>query len=218
MRVKVCGITSLEEAELCVNAGADALGFLVGITHLAEDKIDKEDARDIIKRIPPYISTVAVTHLIDADEVIKLCRFLSVSTVQIHNSMSVSEIKKIREKLPATKIIKTFHIDSHLSMDELSRYVGIADAFLLDTRTETRLGGTGLTHDWNVSSEIVRTVDAPFILAGGLTPKNLKDALQTVFPLFGVDVNSGVETNGKKDFEKVKDFIDEAKKKNYLKL
>jgi len=218
MRVKICGITSLDEAKLCIDAGADALGFLVGITHLAEDKIDKKKAREIIEKIPPYVSTVAVTHLTDAEEVIDLCRFINVSTVQIHNTMSPEDVVRIKRAAPAMKIVKTFHVNDQLSMEDIRRFIGIADAILLDTKTETRLGGTGLTHDWTVSSRIAKEINVPIILAGGLKPDNLKNALDRVSLLFGVDVNSGVETDGRKDRCKVKKFIEVAKEYGTLKI
>jgi phosphoribosylanthranilate isomerase len=214
MRVKICGITELSEAKLCIEVGADALGFLVGITHLAEDKIKPEVAREIIKKIPPFVSTVAVTHLTGALDIIELCKYINASTVQIHNSMSVDDVVLIRSKMPTLKIIKTFHIDNKVRLDVIDSYLGIVDAILLDTRTTERLGGTGLIHDWNVSKEITSKVSMPVILAGGLTPFNLAEAINTVKPLFAVDVNSGVETNAKKDIVKVRDFINIARGTN----
>lgn len=212
MRAKVCGIRNYDDAMTAVSAGADAVGFLVGITHLAEDKISKEDALDIIKRLPPFVSTVLVTHLTDRDEIIELAKFLTVNTVQIHDYVSPEDVQYVKDKLPYCKILKAVHVlneDEAVKMAE--EFQECCDALLLDSRTKDRLGGTGLTHDWNISRKIVEGSKIPVILAGGLTPDNTYDAVKKVHP-FGIDANSGVETDGYKSFEKIKAYIDNAKR------
>ena len=211
MKVKICGITSWDEAKLCIDAGADALGFLVGITHLAEDQVTCDEALKIIRKVPSSVSTVAVTHLTDAAEVIDMCRYLGVTAVQIHNVMSVDNVRHVRKELPSIKIIKAFHVDEQLSAETIKPFIDVVDAILFDTRTEERLGGTGMTHDWNISSRISNQIGLPTILAGGLNSDNVASAIQKMPALFAVDVNSGVETEGKKDFEKVKRFVQVAK-------
>ena len=211
MKVKICGITNWDEAKLCIDAGVDALGFLVGITHLAEDQVTRDEALEIIKKVPPFISTVAVTHLTDAAEVIDICRYLGVTTVQIHNVMTPENVKLVRMEMPSVKIIKTFHVDEQLSIETIKPFVNLVDAVLFDTKTEDRLGGTGITHDWNITSRISKEIGLPIILSGGLNSDNVASAIQKIPPLFAVDVNSGVETKGKKDFERVKKFTHIAK-------
>ena len=217
MRTKICGINTWENAKVAVDCGADALGFLVGITHLAEDKIEIEDAKEIITKLPPFVSTVAVTHLQNAKDIIELCRYLNVTTLQIHDYISPGEVDYCKKQLPNIKIIKAVHVinnDKLKTIEIAHSFENVSDALLLDSRTVERLGGTGITHDWNISSEIVKQIKIPVILAGGLTPDNVYDAVIKVKP-FAVDVNSGVEINGNKDSLKVCDFILNAKKAEY---
>lgn len=214
MRTKMCGIDSRENAIAALEAGADALGFLVGITHLAEDKITTEAAKAIIESLPPFVSTVAVTHLRDTGKIVDMCRYLGVSTLQIHDFLTPEEVAECRRALGGVKIIKAVHVidsEPEKTMAFAQSYVGVCDALLLDSRTADRLGGTGRTHDWDISREIVRSVSIPVILAGGLTAENVYAAVQKVRP-YGVDVNSGVETGTRKDPQKMKAFIENAKR------
>ena len=212
MKVKICGINSLEDALLAIDCGADALGFLVGITHLAEDKVSSEEANNIIKKIPPFVNRVAVTHLTDADSVVKLLGTLQVDTLQLHDKISIEDIIKIREAQSHLKIIKSVSVVDSSSIEYAQTFCGGAvDALLLDSRTELRLGGTGITHDWNISREIVDKVNLPVILAGGLNPLNLEEAIKKVRP-YAVDVNSGVELNSLKDRDRLTEFINIVRK------
>lgn len=214
MRTKICGINTWENAKIALDCGADALGFLVGITHLAEDKIEVEAAKKIISALPPFVSTVAVTHLKDPKAIIEMARYLNVTTLQIHDYIPPEGVELCRRELAGVKIIKAVHVvdgDRQGTIDLAHSFEHSADALLLDSRTAKRLGGTGRVHDWGISSEIVRQIRLPVILAGGLNDKNVYDAVTKVRP-FGVDVNSGVETNADKDPNKVLGFINNAKK------
>lgn len=209
MRAKICGINTWDNAKVALDCGADALGFLVGITHLAEDKIEVEDAKKIIDKLPPFVSTVAVTHLQDIHKIIDMCRYLGVTTLQIHDYIHPEEVAYCRKELPGVKIIKAVHVidgDKIGTIEMAHSFEKVADALLLDSRTAERLGGTGKTHDWNISREIVDEMNVPVMLAGGLTDKNVYDAVMKVRP-YAVDVNSGVEVDGNKDWEKVSGFI-----------
>lgn len=210
MRVKICGIQSQEDMSTALQAGADALGFLVGITHVAEDKIGLEEAKYLIEQLPPFVSSVAVTHLQQTDEIVDIVRTIRCTTVQVHNDVEVSVLQQIRAKLPHVKIIKAVHVTGQEALDYAREMASYVDALLLDSRTSDRLGGTGLTHDWNISRQIVEQGPVPVILAGGLTPSNVGDAVQSVRP-FGVDVNSGVEIAGKKDPHKCREFVQISK-------
>lgn len=212
MRTKICGIRTAADAQIAMRAGANALGFLVGITHLAEDKISCEDAKKIIESLPPFVSSVMVTHLTDPAELIETARFLCVNTVQIHDYIAPAGVLQIKNSLPFCKIIKAIHVTNESdSLQMVDDFAPICDALLLDSRTADRLGGTGLTHDWNISKKIVEHSPIPVILAGGLTDCNVYDAVCKVRP-YGVDVNSGVEQDGWKSYEKVSRFVSEAKK------
>lgn len=212
MRAKICGINTWENAKIALDCGADALGFLVGITHLAEDKISVEDAKKIIEKLPPFVSSVAVTHLQDTSKIIEMCKYLKVTTLQIHDYISPEEVLICKKNLPSVKIIKAVHViddDKDKTIRIARSFENVADALLLDSRTVERLGGTGITHDWNISREIVTQMSLPVMLAGGLTDKNVYDAVRKVKP-YAVDVNSGVEINGNKDIDKVRGFINNA--------
>ena len=214
MRAKICGINTWENAEIALSCGADALGFLVGITHLAEDKIEVEDAKKIIDRLPPFVSTVAVTHLTDPKKSVEMCRYLGVTTLQIHDYIKPEEVAFCARELPGTKIIKAVHVidnDKAGTIEMAHSFEKVADALLLDSRMAERLGGTGRTHDWNISREIVEEMSLPVMLAGGLTDQNVYEAVRRVRP-YAVDVNSGVEVNGDKDPDKVRGFIENAKR------
>lgn len=214
MRTKICGINSWENAKIALDCGADALGFLVGITHLAEDKIDFDDAKRIIKRLPPFVSTVAVTHLQDTEAIIEMCKYLNVTTLQIHDYISPEAVEICRKELPGVKVIKAIHVindDMEGTIKLANSFKNSADALLLDSRTAERLGGTGKTHNWNISKMIVEQMEIPVILAGGLTNLNVYDAVKMVKP-YAVDVNSGVETNADKDPHKVIEFILNARR------
>lgn len=214
MRAKICGINTWENARIALDCGADALGFLVGITHLAEDKIEVEDAKKIIDKLPPFVSTVAVTHLQDPKKIVEMCKYLGVTTLQIHDYISPEEVAFCKEELKLVKIIKAVHVldgDKQGTIDMAHSFEKVADALLLDSRTAERLGGTGKTHDWNISKEIVEQLNIPVMLAGGLTDQNVYDAVKKVRP-YAVDVNSGVEIAGDKDWDKVYGFITNAKR------
>ena len=212
MKVKFCGISSRAEAETAVSLGADYVGFLVGITHLAEDKLTNRAAREIIEQVDFGHSTpIAVTHLTDAAGVIAMMRELGVRAVQLHDNIGFDEIRKIRDALADLYIIKAVHVEGESSVDSALAAEEHADALVLDSRTADRIGGTGLTHDWSVSRRIVEAVSKPVFLAGGLNPDNLRAAIDAVRP-FGVDVNSGVEfPSGEKDPEKMRRFIQTAR-------
>lgn len=212
MKVKICGINSAEFARQAHAAGADFLGLLLGITHLAEDKITVEEARGIIRDSGvPREKFVMVTHLTRADEIISIINELSLKNVQLHDDISPSEIEKIRASLPALFIMKAVHVLDESAVQHALTMEKHADAIILDSRTKSRLGGTGLVHDWSISREIVKECEKPVFLAGGLNPENVALAVRTVEP-YAVDANSGVEyENGDKSEEKMREFVLRAK-------
>jgi phosphoribosylanthranilate isomerase len=210
MRIKICGIQNREDARVALSAGAHALGFLVGITHLAEDQINEEKARAVIAELPPFVSTVMVTHLTEPDEIIRLARFLRIHSVQIQDYLEPDQVRYIREQLSGVKIMKAIHIGGEEALEVARIFESCCDALILDSRTADRLGGTGIAHDWSISSRVVQSTTKPVILAGGLTPENVAMAVSQVRP-FAVDVNSGVEDPlGRKDLQKIISFIREA--------
>lgn len=212
VRTKICGIQTLDEANMCINAGAHAIGFLIGLTHKAEDKIIAGECRAIVSKLPPIVSTVMVTHLTLAVDIIPLVAESNVNTLQLHDDLPYKQILRIKTALPFLKIIKCVHVIDSLAtcLAKASAAAMYADAILLDSRTQDRLGGTGMTHDWNISATIREKIKVPLILAGGLGPHNVAEAIEKVRP-YAVDVNSGVENiAGGKDPEKVRLFVERS--------
>ncbi len=137
--------------------------------------------------------------------------------MQLHGDSTKGDVEKIREELPYLKQYKVVHIDNENSVNWAKDWEGVVDAIFLDTAdlATQQVEGTGKTHDWGVSAEVVKEVNIPVILAGGLSSDNVKDAIQHVQP-YGVDVNSGTKGNGGfKDYQKLKTFIDRAKRLHF---
>ncbi len=211
VRIKICGICRLQDALACWRAGADALGFLFGVPTSVRSYIEPDAARDIIRRLPPYVSSVLVTTLSDAAQIENLLEEAPVSAVQLHGSLQPASVQSLRDKNPHLKLIKAIQVVDESAMQEAQNWESFVDALLLDSKGEGPLGGTGKTHDWKLSRRIVETVRVPVILAGGLSPHNVTEAVQTVRP-FAVDVNSGVTTRPPaKDLDKVTEFVKRAR-------
>jgi phosphoribosylanthranilate isomerase len=206
-RVKICGHRSSEEAQVSVLNGADAIGLIVGTRFFSEDEVTPAEAMAIFSSLPPFVSSVMVTHLQAADEIFDTYSKVLSSTIQLHNNVSIDTIKNLRRMLPAIKMIKAIHVIDSSSIGHALEFSTHVDAILLDSRCEGRIGGTGIIHDWSTSREIVDLCKTPVILAGGLNPHNVMQAISVVKP-FCVDVNSGVDLpNGDKCPEKIANFI-----------
>lgn len=212
--VKACGIQTHNEAEMAIDAGVDYLGFLIGLTHKAEDKTTAGTTAEIIKNLPGHVTPVMVTHLLDPEEIFVLAEKAGVRAIQIHDDLPCEGIRHLRSKLPDITLIKAVHVQSSEAIEKAHQYSQMPelDIILLDSRTPDRLGGTGLTHDWDISREIVQKSKKPVWLAGGLTPDNVQEAVRKVLPA-GVDANSGLEgPDGIKSEEKLKAFVLNARK------
>ena len=220
-RIKICGIVCMEDAIAAVEAGADALGFIAGVTHRAEDSLALPMARDLIRGIPSGVWSVLVTHLRDAPTIIEYCRTTECRALQIQDDIDIDVLAGFREALSGLLIIKAVLMDSPDIQEMIKRassYENYVDAFVCDTvnRAEGRIGGTGQIHDWSLSRALAAVLDKPVILAGGLNPGNVAEAVRRVGP-WGVDVNSGVEKfprsrSGRKDPQKLKAFIYNARR------
>ena len=209
MKCKICGTGSFADLKCAVDAGTDAVGFLMGITHVTQDAVTPEEAAAMIKTLPPFMEPVAVTHLQDACSIINIIQRSGCTTIQIQNTITPEDITLIREALPYIRILKAVHVMDMSAVEAAEQAAAYADAIILDTRTPDRLGGTGLTHDWSISAKIVEASKIPVILAGGLTPENLAAAIDRVHP-YAVDVHTGVKKNGVRDAEKTKAFVKTA--------
>ncbi len=202
MKVKICGITCLEDALAAAEAGADALGF--NFAEEAKGKgryIDPDDARNIVEQLPPFVVTVAVTVNERPEHVLDYLEFMD--RVQLHGE----EAPEICRRFGA-RAVKAFRVGPDFTPDSMLEYpVG---AYLLDAYVPDQRGGTGTTCDWDAARR-ARAVVGPLILAGGLTPENVAEAVRIVEP-YGVDTAGGVEREpGKKDHERVRSFIHNAK-------
>jgi len=188
MRVKICGITNLEDALIAADLGADALGFI--FAKGSPRKITTDKAMNIIDKLPPFIVSVGVFVDSPIEEILSIIEQTGIQCVQLHGNESPSEYSKIN--IP---VIKAFRVDDNFRTDTLLRFP--ATAYLLDTFVKGRAGGTGKTFDWNIAA--AAKAYGKIILAGGLTPENICDAIKKVEP-YGVDISSGIESApGKKD-------------------
>jgi phosphoribosylanthranilate isomerase len=216
-KVKICGNTNVEDAILAAEAGADA----IGVIYVANTKryIDLEAAKRIFDAVPIFVSKVVVLTL-DNDPIktvhdkIKLIADTGADCIQLHGDEPVELIADLREFMTdRIRIIKKIGVGGAKKkcLENALAYESVVDALLLDTVTGGAIGGTGKEHDWNISKEIVATVKKPVILAGGLNPDNVANAIALVKP-YAVDVSSGVEREvRRKDAAKVSSFIEAAK-------
>ena len=204
-KVKICGITNIEDALASCEYGADALGFI--FYKKSPRFIEPERVKKIIRELPPFVTTVGVFVDDDADRISEIADAAKLDIIQLHGSEPPEFCNVFKRK-----IIKAFKIQGQGARgkgqeNEIRRYT--VSAYLLDTYKEGVEGGTGEIFDWEIAKEAKRF--GRIILAGGLTPQNVAEAVETVMP-YGVDVSSGVEQKpGKKDLQKVKNFIERAK-------
>ena len=205
-RVKVCGITNLHDAELAVRLGADAIGF---IFCESPRRIAPQRAREIVRMLPPFVTAVGVFVNAPAAEVLKTAEEVGLGAVQLHGLESPESVDEISRSV---KVIKAFRVQGPKTLAECEAYPS-ASAFLFDTYAAGRLGGTGLTFDWTILAGFrgAPVAGRPWILAGGLRPENVQEAVARCRP-YGIDVSSGVEKEpGIKDPVKLEQFIMKAR-------
>jgi len=208
-RIKICCISSVDEARRAIALGADAIG-LVGAMPSGPGVVDDQTIADIARQAPPPVATFLLTSRQTAADIAEHVRLAGTNTVQIVRHIDPAEYAGLRNSLPGVKLVQVVHVEEAASVDLAIDYARWADALLLDSGRPTaateELGGTGRTHDWVLSREIVEVVDRPVFLAGGLTPRNVGAAIGAVRP-FGVDLCSGVRTNGQLDDDKLARFV-----------
>ncbi len=211
VRVKVCGLTRKEDLEIVVAAGADAVGFIVGIPSSPRNLTLKK-AKELLSQVPIFIDSVVVTVPKSIDWLVKIYDKLKPSAIQIHGKEQLDS-SEIRERIPNTKLIKTIYVTEEVLNENRIEDLKTFDAILLDSFSKGQYGGTGKVHDWGLSKKIKKTLTPiPVILAGGLKSENVIEAILSVEP-YAVDVASGVESYpGIKHHRKVRLFIQNAKK------
>ena len=205
--LKVCCISSQEEAQMALEHGADFLG-LVGPMPSGPGILSLEEISQIVRDIPAEAKTVLLTSSSDVSAIIADYNQVKTKAIQLVRELSVSELAAVRAALPDVILLAVVHVEDASAIERAKSYEDNADYILLDSGKPTAgiLGGTGNTHDWSVSKRIVEEVKIPVLLAGGLNAENVKDALDGVNP-HGVDLCSGVRTNGHLDPEKLRDFV-----------
>ncbi len=214
--IQIAGVKNLDEAEMLISKGVEYIGFPLRLTVNAEDTSEK-DAKTIIAEIKGKSNPVLITYLSQADEIAEFCNYLDVDIVQLHGDVDKKELEKLKKIKPELQIIKSLVIKENNfpslveTVNELSPFVTafITDTFDPETGAE---GATGKTHDWEISERLVQLSPKPVILAGGLNPDNVFDAIVHVKPA-GVDSHTGVEnSDGNKSAGKTERFAAEAKR------
>lgn len=201
---------------LAIKYGASALG-LVSEMPSGPGVIDDELIAEIVSKIPPAITTFLLTSKQNAEEIITQHSKTKTNTLQLVDHLPHYELKKLREQLPVIKLVQVIHVLDELSVEEALSVQAYADALLLDSGNPKlkvkELGGTGRTHNWDISKDIVDRVNIPVFLAGGLNPENVKEAIEIVQP-YGLDICSGVRTNNRLDKNKLQLFFENVNKIN----
>jgi len=208
-RIKVCCISSVDEAWTAIRAGASALG-LVSAMPSGPGVIGDELIAEIAARVPPGVATFLLTSATDADAIIRQQRTARVNTLQLVDAISPDVYPVLRAELPGVGVVQVIHVRGPESVDEAREVAPHVSAILLDSGNPSaavkELGGTGRVHDWELSRRICEAVGVPVYLAGGLRADNVAEAVARVGP-FGLDICSGVRTDGRLDGEKLAAFI-----------
>jgi phosphoribosylanthranilate isomerase len=207
--IKICCISSCTEAHLALSEGANALG-LVSAMPSGPGVIEEGQIRTIIDELPPKTDTFLLTAETCVEQIVAQHHRLPSRTIQLVDALTEGTYADLKKQLPNTQIVQVLHVLDEQNIDEAIAIAPQVDALLLDSGNPNlvvkELGGTGRTHNWAISAEIVRQVTVPVYLAGGLQAENVQAAIQTVRP-FGVDLCSSVRTNGHLDPQKLSNFV-----------
>lgn len=209
-RVKICCIASIDEARTAIAYGASALG-LVSAMPTGPGVISEEKIAEIVAVVPPPIATFLLTSKQDARSIISQQKKCRTNTLQLCDRIETAVYQQLRDALPGIALVQVIHVNGMESIEEATSIAPFVDALLLDSgNKESRvreLGGTGRVHDWSISKAIRKSVDKPIFLAGGLNGENVDRAISEVAP-FGLDLCTGVRTNGGLDEMKLARFFD----------
>lgn len=208
--VKICCISSPEEAQLAIAAGASALG-LVSAMPSGPGVIDEDLIAQIAAVVPPGIDTFLLTSRQDASSIIEQHRHCLTTTLQLVDALSEAELRRLRRKLPGVQLVQVIHVIDERSVAQALAVAPLVDALLLDSGNPAlavkQLGGTGRTHDWALSRRIVEQSGVPVFLAGGLRAHNVAEAIAQVQP-HGLDLCSSVRSEGRLDAVKLRAFFE----------
>ncbi len=206
VRVKICCISSVEEAALAVRHGASAIG-LVGAMPSGPGIIDDSLIAEVAASVPPAVATFLLTSETEPEAIVDHVRRCGTNTVQIVDAVESAAYQALRRALPAVKIVQVIHVTGPEALAEAMARAPSVDALLLDSgRPQAplrELGGTGRVHDWSLSRRIVAGVPRPVFLAGGIRPENAAEAYRQVRP-FGIDLCTGARRDGRLDPERLR--------------
>jgi len=186
-RAKICGVTTATDRDAVVEAGADAVGVIHGVPVDTPREVDADTARSLVAGVPPFVTSVLVTMPTTVEAAVDRVEAVQPDAVQVHDGLAPAELGALSRRV-SQQLVAVVDPEA----DDLAAYADPADAVLVDSLDDAGAGGTGETHDWERTRELVASLDVPVILAGGLTPENVAEAVETVRP-FAVDTASGVE-------------------------
>ncbi|AUX08842.1 phosphoribosylanthranilate isomerase [Halalkaliarchaeum desulfuricum] len=207
-RVKICGITRSADLRAAVEAGADAVGVIADVTVDTPREVDLADAAELVAEAPPFVTTTLVTMPDSPSDAVDAVRTVQPDVTQLHGEFEAEELGYLRSET-GTKLAVAVDCED---ADRARKLDSAVDALLIDSTTEAGAGGTGRTHDWEATRELTRELRSPVVLAGGLTPDNVGEAVRIAEP-YAVDVASGVElTGGVKDHTALATFVRNAER------
>ena len=213
-RIKICCISNIQEAKDAVSFGASALGLVAKMPSGPGPIVD-ELIREIVSTIPPPVASFLLTSRTDTTAIMEHQKSVNSNVIQIVDAISSGTYEDFRKEIPAIKIVQVIHVVDETSIDEALACAEQVDALLLDSGNPTlavkELGGTGRVHNWVLSRKIVEQAKVPVFLAGGLKAENVRAAIENVQP-YGLDLCSGVRTNGQLDLFKLETFFNEVYK------
>jgi phosphoribosylanthranilate isomerase len=208
-RIQIAGVSSLAEALFCREVGIDAVGFTLELPHGPHDGLTTDKAAAIIRQLPNGLLPVIITYVNTAQSALRLIVDTGGRAIQFHGGIAETELKIFRGLCLQVRTIGRVTVSGEESLKAAESFKPpLWDAIILDSLDPAtgRIGATGRTHDWSVSARIVRAASVPVILAGGLNPENVHEAILTVRP-HGVDAHTSVENpDGTRNFTKIRDF------------
>ncbi|WP_069790758.1 phosphoribosylanthranilate isomerase [Cyanobacterium sp. IPPAS B-1200] len=203
MRIKICGLTNVEEARAIASMGVDTIGFIC--VQESPRYISPSSIRAIVEKLPPQVSTIGVFVNAPLSEIIKIVEDAKLTGVQLHGEEDTAFCQQLREKLPDIEIIKAIRYKNPQSQQEAEEYIPVVDTLLIDTYQKGIHGGTGKTFNWQELRDY--RPSRPWLVAGGVSPDNVITAFNTL-QCDGIDLSSKVEISpGKKDLEKIRQLI-----------
>lgn len=202
-RIKMCGLTRVKDIEAGLSHGLDALGFI--FYEKSPRNVLPDFVKDIVAKIPPFVDCVGVFVDREREEVEEIIEYCGLSHAQLHGKEDPKYCARVERFASPCHVLKAFRVGDESKSSDFSPYDEVVHGYLLDTYMKGNAGGTGETFDWKIIEQL--NLQRPMILAGGLSPDNVIEAIETVTP-FGVDVNSGIEiAPGIKDHSKISEFV-----------